>query len=88
MFHVWAGDGPNISLTISCHIHPSALKHAFASGQLRPACTGDRYSDPVDGMPAVHANMGGADATHADTPTQPHDQGSIFFLTSPSRPIY
>lgn len=55
MFHVWAGDGPNISLAISCHIHPSALKHAFASGQHRPACTGDRYSDPVDGMPAVHA---------------------------------
>lgn len=31
MFHVWAGDGPNISLAISYHFHPPALKHAFAS---------------------------------------------------------
>lgn len=34
MFHVWAGDGPNISMAISCHIHPSALKHAFASASI------------------------------------------------------
>lgn len=67
MFHVWAGDGPNISLAISCHIHPSALKHAFASAQHHPACTGDRYSDPVDRMPAVHTDMGHPYATHAYT---------------------
>lgn len=87
MFHVWAGDGPNISLAISCHIHPSALKHAFASGQHLPACTGDRYLDPVDGMPAVHATWACVSYPHAH-PLSLMPRVTFFFLTSPSRPIY
>lgn len=86
MFHVWAGDVPNISLAISCHIHPSALKHAFASGQhLHVPVIGTWTLSTVCQLCMRHGPCVSYPHAH---PLSLMPRVTFFFLTSPSRPIY